>query len=186
MRIVLGAFFLLAAGAWLSYAYRYDRVWLWRIDRVWLWRILGLIALVLAVWFGFILRDANRYMAGMEDERRRSHAGSLGMELRRTMTSTNLDGISREFTADLASIVEGSAWEYVDRPRRGDGRGCVSVVITNDLGQALVMLLQDEYASEGWKFRLLSYKKTTQPVAAPNGGPTPSVTNSGVTGGRHR
>jgi len=154
MNILFVALCLLAAGAWLSYAYRYGRAWLWRL--------LGLVALVVAVLFGVALRDALRFTAGMKDELRRSHAGTLGRELALTMNSTNLDGMSREFTADLASIVEGSPWAYVDRPRRGDGRGCVTVVLTNDPGQALVMLLQDEYASEGWRFRLLSYKKTTQ------------------------
>ena len=154
MSIVLGALCLLvcllAAGVWLRYASRHDRVTL-RL-------VLGLIVL------GFAALVYRAYLAGgsMRDEARRSYAGSVGKELIHTMNSTNLDGITKEFTAVLASFRETRPWVYEDRPRRGDRRGCVGVTLTNDLGQALHLLLQDERAWGEIRFRLLSYSKITQ------------------------
>jgi hypothetical protein len=178
MSKVLGALCLLAAGAWLSYAYRHGR----RTLGV----ILGVVALAVGACLAVIVYRGLLTGASMRDEQRRSYAGSVGKELIHTMNSTNLDGITREFTADLASIAEGRPWVYEVRPRRGDRRGCVSIILTNDEGGALVMLLQDEHAWGGIRFRLLSYTKITQPVAPPNGGPTTSVGDSGASEGRHR
>jgi hypothetical protein len=179
MRIVLGALCLLAAGAFLSYTYRHDRVGL-RL-------IVGLIALAGLACFAVFVYPASLYMAGMEYERRQARAADVGMDLIHRTNSTMLDGASREFTADLASILGGGhPWRDIDRPRPGDRRGCLRLIVTNDDGRALVMLLQDEYASGDWKFRLLSYRKSPQPVASPNGGPAMPAGDSGASEGRHR
>ena len=150
------------------------------------WYLLGVIALAVAAWGAVVVHRGQLVVASMQYELRSCESGSVGKELIRTTNSTMLDGTSREFTADLASIVEGRPWVIEDRPRRRDLEGCVRLTITNELGQALHMLLQDEYASEGFRFRLLSYRKITQPVAPPNGGPTMSVGDSGAREGRHR
>jgi hypothetical protein len=113
MKFVLGARSLLAAGAWLSYTYRNNRVWLRRI--------LGLIALA-GLCFIFFYPSCV-YTEGMEYEMRHCRAANVGMDLFRRTNSTMLDGTSREFTADLASILGGSRpWPYVDLLRRGDRR----------------------------------------------------------------
>ena len=153
------------------------------------WHVICLMALGVAARFGVISCDPT----GMRDEVRSCLAVSIGKELIDTMNSTNLDGITKEFTADLASFLDPYPWApelypyvHVGQPRREDRRGCVRVILTNDVGHALDLLLQDEHARGDVRFRLLSYRKITQPGASPNGGPTPSVGDSGASGGRHR
>ena len=152
------------------------------------WYLLGVIALAVAAWGAVVVHRGQLVVASMQYELRSCESGSVGKELIRTTNSTMLDGTSRKFTADLASILgeERRPWETGEQPRPGDRRGWVRLIITNEQGQALHMLLQDEYASEGFRFGLLSYKKITQPVAPPNGGPTTSVGDSGASEGRHR
>jgi hypothetical protein len=155
---------------------------------------LGVIVLIFGAWFAIQIRyDSTHYLAGMQDEARSSRAFSIGMELINTVNSTNLVGTTKEFTADLASFLDPIPWAQepyprvnVDRPRGEDPRHCVHVILTNDLGHALDLLLQDEYARGDIRFRLLSYRTITQPVAPPNGGPTTSVGDSGASEGRHR
>jgi hypothetical protein len=130
------------------------------------WQELGVILLVFGVWFTIqVLHDWNRASAAMQYELRSCQSGAVGRDLIRTTNSTMLDGTSEEFTADLASILgeERGPWQTGERPRPGDRRGWVRLIITNEQGQALHMLLQDEYASGGWRFRLLSYRKIAQP-----------------------
>jgi hypothetical protein len=55
MSIVFGVLCLLAAAAWLSYAYRQDRVLL-----LWLLGFLGLIAVAFAVWLAVLLSCYSR------------------------------------------------------------------------------------------------------------------------------
>jgi hypothetical protein len=126
--------------------------------------VLGVIALAVAAWFAVIVYDAISFTEGIRYEERSNRSARVGKELIRTTNSTMLDGTSREFTADLASILGGRPWVTGERPRPGDRRGCVRLIITNEEGQALHMLLQDEYASGGWRFRLLSYRKIAQPT----------------------
>jgi hypothetical protein len=140
------------------------------------WHVLALMALGVAAWFGAIFYDT----AGLQVDARRCRAESVGRELIHTMNSTNLDGITKEFTADLASILEPHPWMHVDPPRREDRKNYVRVRIGNYLGQALVMLLQDKGWWGGYRFRLLSYERITQPVAPPNGGPTRPSGHSAV------
>jgi hypothetical protein len=157
---------------------------------VWAWRVIGVIALVVATWsvvlgHRVIVNGGVITGASMRDEARRLDAASTCKDLIDTTKPTTLDGIGMEFLADLASIREGRPWVTGEPPRPGDRRGCVRIVITNELGQALHLLLQDEYASGGFHFQLVSYTKITH-IAAPNGGPTTPVGDSGASGGRHR
>jgi hypothetical protein len=149
------------------------------------WYLLGVIALAVAAWFAVIVHRGDLVVASIRDEARSCAAVIVAKDLIYTTNSTRLDGTSTEFTRELANILEPPA-VYIDRPWPGDPRGSVRVILTNGLGQALHMLLQDEYASDGFRFRLLSYRKTTQPVASPNGGPTTSIGNSGASEGRRR
>jgi hypothetical protein len=149
------------------------------------WYLLGVIALAVAAWFAVIVHRGDLVVASMRDEARSCAAVIVAKDLIYTTNSTRLDGTSTEFTRDLASILEPPA-VHIDQPRPGDPRGSVRVILTNDLGQALHILLQDEYASEGFRFRLLSYRKITQPVAPPNGGPTTSAGDSGASEGHRR
>jgi hypothetical protein len=151
------------------------------------WQALGVIVLVFGAWFAIqVFYDLHRVRAGMEEELRSCEADVVVQELIHGTNSPMLDGRSGAFNADLAIIREGHPWARNEPPRPGDRSGCVRMIITNKQGQALHLLLQEEHAPEGVRFRLLSYKKIAQPVAPPNGGPATSVGDSGVTGGRHR
>jgi hypothetical protein len=152
-----------------------------------LWQALAVIVLASVAWFTVhLLRDCYRYKAWRDYQRTCIEAAIVVQDLIYGTNSTMLDGRSREFNADLASILEGQPGVERERPQPGDRRSWVRFVITNGQGQALRLLLQGEYASGGWRFRVLSYRKIAQAVAPPNGGPTMPVGDSGASEGRHR
>jgi len=92
---------------------------------------------------------------------REIRALSVAYDLIHTTNSTLLDGTSREFTADLVSILSWPTWREIDRSPPRDARAVVRLVLTNDHGQALQMRLRDEYPSG--HLRLLSYQRITEP-----------------------
>ena len=104
------------------------------------------------------------FLGSLERARRPARAIralSLGYELIHTTNSTQLNGTTTEFTADLASILASPTWRMLDQSLPPDRRGVIRLILTNDQGQALHMRLQDEYPSGGFRFRLLSYRRIT-------------------------
>jgi hypothetical protein len=148
---------------------------------------LCVVALAVAGWFARIVYDGGHFSHYLLSAARGNAAAGVCQNLLYTTNPPLLDGTGSEFFAELAGIREGRPWVIGEPLQPRDPKRCVRIIITNEEGEALHLLLQEkEHPSEDRQFRLLSYTKITQLVAPPNGRPTTSVGDPEASEGRHR
>jgi hypothetical protein len=133
-----------------------------------LWLALSVIAMAVAARCAVFVHRNLVSGESLAAEARGASAVGVGMDLIIAGDSSRLDAPSLVFASDLLAIREGRPWVEGDRLQPGDPKRCVRITLTNEQGQALHLLLQEnEDQSERRRFRLLSYTKLVQPVASP-------------------